>query len=507
MTRTPYGLSGGDLAVQRGTDPDSSTGGVLDKNTTVVYEVMTDRLAGSQLTDLQTLAGATISGGLVSPDSDGRIDFLGPDPYTATLWLRDQAAPSGKRWRIDPANVADRLAVLEGGTVGDHGTLTGLGDDDHTQYHNDTRGDARYYTKTQSDAAEVRLTGNQTIAGTKTFSSAPSVPDSSFTIAKTTGLQTAIDAKPDTFDELADVSATSPVDGAIPQFDTADNLWHAVDASSQFATVDATGRLAAADYPQGFVRQQVINPGGSLASYMQAGDLVYVRDTATASLDLVNAGTANNASTSASTLNVQNTATTYAVGDYAIACVVISAEATFPTAFTMTGPAGIGSMTLAPAQPAVQGSTAATLIFYGRATGSVGSSQTFTFTDTGGTASRSDIAIRLLKATGLTTSSVVDQSIAGGGASQATMNIGPTTTTVANQIAVACFGYNTTTAGTFAPASGWTQIGTPVSSTDAAPRGVAVVWRLLSAAGPVTATGTVTTGITWAGSLTTFKGA
>lgn len=40
-----------------------------------------------------------------------------------------------------------------GGTgTSDHGSLTGLGDDDHTQYHNDTRGDARYYTQTQADA-------------------------------------------------------------------------------------------------------------------------------------------------------------------------------------------------------------------------------------------------------------------------------------------------------------------------------------------------------------------
>ena len=31
-----------------------------------------------------------------------------------------------------------------GGGVTDHGLLTGLADDDHTQYHNDTRGDARY---------------------------------------------------------------------------------------------------------------------------------------------------------------------------------------------------------------------------------------------------------------------------------------------------------------------------------------------------------------------------
>jgi hypothetical protein len=40
-----------------------------------------------------------------------------------------------------------------GGGVTDHGELDGLADDDHTQYHNDTRGDARYYTKSQTDAA------------------------------------------------------------------------------------------------------------------------------------------------------------------------------------------------------------------------------------------------------------------------------------------------------------------------------------------------------------------
>lgn len=33
----------------------------------------------------------------------------------------------------------------------DHGSIGGLGDDDHTQYHNDTRGDIRYYTKSQVD--------------------------------------------------------------------------------------------------------------------------------------------------------------------------------------------------------------------------------------------------------------------------------------------------------------------------------------------------------------------
>jgi hypothetical protein len=39
-----------------------------------------------------------------------------------------------------------------GGTgVTDHGELTGLSDDDHSQYHNDARGDARYYTQAEVD--------------------------------------------------------------------------------------------------------------------------------------------------------------------------------------------------------------------------------------------------------------------------------------------------------------------------------------------------------------------
>lgn len=45
------------------------------------------------------------------------------------------------------------------------------------------------------DADVVKLTGAQTIADIKTFSSAPVVPDASFAIAKVSGLQAALDAK------------------------------------------------------------------------------------------------------------------------------------------------------------------------------------------------------------------------------------------------------------------------------------------------------------------------
>lgn len=56
-----------------------------------------------------------------------------------------------------------------------------------------TRSALSVYSQSEIDWFTVKLTGNQTIAGVKTFSSAPVVPDASFSIAKTTWLQTALD--------------------------------------------------------------------------------------------------------------------------------------------------------------------------------------------------------------------------------------------------------------------------------------------------------------------------
>ena len=53
-----------------------------------------------------------------------------------SLSLTGPAGPSGPAGPAGPAGT--------GG--GDHGALTGLGDDDHPQYHNNARGDARYIT-------------------------------------------------------------------------------------------------------------------------------------------------------------------------------------------------------------------------------------------------------------------------------------------------------------------------------------------------------------------------
>ena len=48
-----------------------------------------------------------------------------------------------------------------------------------------------------ADADVVKLAGTQTITGAKTFSTAPTVPDGSFTQAKVSGLPAALTAKAD----------------------------------------------------------------------------------------------------------------------------------------------------------------------------------------------------------------------------------------------------------------------------------------------------------------------
>lgn len=45
--------------------------------------------------------------------------------------------------------------VISGSGVTDHGALTGLADDDHTQYHTDARGDARYAALSHTQAAST----------------------------------------------------------------------------------------------------------------------------------------------------------------------------------------------------------------------------------------------------------------------------------------------------------------------------------------------------------------
>jgi hypothetical protein len=65
--------------------------------------------------------------------------------------------------------IAELKALIGGGGVSDHGALSGLADDDHTQYFNQTRGDARFAQlagSSSQDFATKKLTAAETVTAT-----------------------------------------------------------------------------------------------------------------------------------------------------------------------------------------------------------------------------------------------------------------------------------------------------------------------------------------------------
>jgi len=72
---------------------------------------------------------------------EGRVDAIEDVPLPAWGGILGSLS--------DQTDLQDALDTI----VTDHGALAGLADDDHPQYHDDTRGDARYYTQAQVSAA------------------------------------------------------------------------------------------------------------------------------------------------------------------------------------------------------------------------------------------------------------------------------------------------------------------------------------------------------------------
>lgn len=68
-----------------------------------------------------------------------------------SLWSDSDAAGGGLYICTSLSPIAFQQVTGGGGGATDHGALMGLADDDHSQYHNNARGDARYYTQSQVD--------------------------------------------------------------------------------------------------------------------------------------------------------------------------------------------------------------------------------------------------------------------------------------------------------------------------------------------------------------------
>jgi len=90
-------------------------------------------------------------------DGVGRAVRLGATDEDADLELPSKDERANKVLGFDASGdvIATSGSGGSGAGVTDHGQLTGLSDDDHRQYHNDARGDARYYTRTALDIGQL----------------------------------------------------------------------------------------------------------------------------------------------------------------------------------------------------------------------------------------------------------------------------------------------------------------------------------------------------------------
>ena len=96
-----------------------------------------DQIDGSDLVDLDAAIVVTLDKTYIySLDDDSGAAESSPDV------IKPDLNAGTKRWILSE--------IYEGAL--DHGSLAGLLDDDHSQYHNNTRGDARYLYKENTDA-------------------------------------------------------------------------------------------------------------------------------------------------------------------------------------------------------------------------------------------------------------------------------------------------------------------------------------------------------------------
>lgn len=100
-----------------------------------------DDAAASAASAAVAAAAAESAADLAADAAEG---VLPPGGATGQVLAKASGADRDTQW-VTPASGG------EGGGTNDHGALAGLADDDHMQYHNDARGDARYYRKAEVD--------------------------------------------------------------------------------------------------------------------------------------------------------------------------------------------------------------------------------------------------------------------------------------------------------------------------------------------------------------------
>lgn len=491
MARTLYGMSGGEVIAAAATDPDvtGGTGKVLTPAAAsggTTFQVMTARTGGTQLTDLQNLAGSAIT--TVSGDADGRIYFFGPDGTNGTLWLRDSANTSGVRYRVDPVDLADRVKVLE--TAGTSGMIPAT--------IVDAKGDIVAATAADT-VARLPVGANGTVL---TADSTTSTGLSYTAKSSTTGLATVADG----LAQFPDVSDTAPTDGQIYVYDFTDGELIPVDLDSVAAPLGPDGRLAVAVRPKYYRNIIVINEGDPLPADASVNDIVFSRPAAASIVPILLGSQFNNGTNATSSAGLVITTTAdAAVGTWMAISFMQSAEVSpaltdVSTTVGLSAGAVSGGFTLDAGSKVTIGATAQTGWLYGKVTTLIPSGSTITVKPTSTT--RAEMSVTALAVPNLVSATPVDKQGTGSGNSvTAPANVASTatgTTTQAHEMALAVVGYNSGNPQTRTVAvqsgQGWTPATAQIVSTafGGASHGMLTAYQELNAAGTASAKFTIT---------------
>ena len=170
----------------------SDNGGFQINEVGVASRVVLDSSGNMGINELSPAAKLDVNGDVILQNGTSINEFSTDGTLAGNS---DDAVPTEK---------AVKTYVDNNSGVTDHGALTGLSDDDHTQYHNDTRGDARYYTQSQVDSS---LDGKADSSHTHTESD---ITDLSHDAVKI---------------QSRDVDSAAPADGQALAWDSATNKW------------------------------------------------------------------------------------------------------------------------------------------------------------------------------------------------------------------------------------------------------------------------------------------
>ena len=187
--------------------------------------------------------------------------------------------------------------IIQSDVISDHGYLSGLSDDDHTQYHNNTRGDARYFKQSEfvNTSAGAGDAGKPVVLDDTGNIDATMINDSDIdhaSITNTHNLTTDID-----HDSIANSGGNQHIDwtSASDNLDTSGT----VDAASGFlingTSINTAGTLSNVAYENQantFTLNQTIDLGGLVDSTLNINGSVNssIKSTATDKLTVTHNG-------------------------------------------------------------------------------------------------------------------------------------------------------------------------------------------------------------------------